>query len=106
MSMFAKRADEILEGLKPIKYSPILRGISKVLGAPRKLDSALTAFARGEMDEPVGYSGTQKKSGAIEPEYSDLEKELILVMKKLRLNPGDTRLQRRVEEIRQKLLKK
>ena len=106
MSKFEKRACEILEALKPIKYSPILRGISKVLGAPKKLDAALTAFTRGQMDEPISGGGVEKPSGVIEPEYSDLEKELILVLKKLKLNPKDQRLQKRAEDIRAELLKK
>lgn len=106
MTNFEKRACEILEGLKPLKYSPILKGVSKVIGAPKKLDQALTSFFKGEMPDTISGGGVEKPSGAIEPEYSDLEKELILVLKKLKLNPRDPRLKKRADELRAELTKR
>jgi hypothetical protein len=102
---FDKKYNEIIEGLKPISHSPILQTISKVLGKPREWDSALTRFARGEMPVTYGKAGVETK-GKLEPEYSDEEKELLLILKKLKLNPNDKFLQKRAEELRTKLLKK
>ena len=111
MNNFDKRYSEIMgEGLR----SGLAKGVGmlgKVLTFPKRLDTGIADVLKGhthDVERKIGGSAYSKPVG--EPnkgkaeDFSDLEKELMLLMRKLKLTPNDRRLQNQIEQLKKKIM--
>jgi len=112
MTNFDARYNELMsEGLR----TGLAKGIGmagKLMTFPKRLDTGIANVLRGQSadteriiggkayGEPVG---AVPKGGRAE-EFSDLEKELTLAMRRLRLTPNDKKLQAQVADLQKKIM--
>jgi hypothetical protein len=110
MRDFDKRCNEISEGLR----SGLAKGIGtlgRVLTFPKRLDTGIADILKGQTQDIERKIGGQSYGAAVgDPsrgraeEFSDLEKDLMLLMRKLKLTPNDARLQQQVKDLQKKII--
>lgn len=111
-----KKFDALVEKITQESFrTGLAKGIGmvgKVLSFPRRLDAGAAEVLKGYTHDverrvggkaygaPVGDPSVGKSE-----DFSDLEKELMLLYRKLKLTPRDPRLIAKIEELKKKIMK-